>query len=81
MKISIELKDNVFEYTYNIGAYEKQTGVLDLSSEHLLVFAKVLEYCQKDAHKISKRQETALNAYYWIKQNKEEAMKIATDEV
>lgn len=74
MRISIEIKEGKFIYSYAIGS-SKHTSLLEITPEALLTFANILQLCNKAAINENEDFWNDLKAKAYIEKNKEEMKK------
>lgn len=74
MKLTVEIKDNRFNYSYQIGE-ETYNSSSHLSADFLVAFTEVIRHCSQVARKQSDDRFGEISGKAWIEQNPEAARK------
>ena len=71
MKLTMEIKDEMFSFEYTIGKDERHGGTHPLSSEALRHFTSCMEDCHKLWHFDCRKKDDEINAMAYIEQHPE----------
>lgn len=69
MKLSVEIVDKKFLYSYQVGE-SKQTGEMHLSADLLVLFSGLLQQCSGAFKHADKEWEREAIAKAWLEKNK-----------
>lgn len=75
MKLTVEIKDNKFEYTYKVGSSEYNSSS-QLSVDFLSCFARLLDMCHSAQSVNLNRNSLELQAKAWVKSNPDQAKEL-----
>jgi hypothetical protein len=77
MKLTVEIKESRFEYSYQIGDTDRHTSSCKLDTDGLCAFTTLLGFLSKVSNSQHDRFMDQIHGKAWIEQHPEEAMEFA----
>ena len=79
IKLTVEIKDEKFIYSYEVGAHSKSFGEISICPDSLSLFTSLLKGCSQHHHSDHEAFMREVSAKAWIEKNPEEAQKVINE--